>query len=321
MYFATTDGRVRGSRSEHADYEALTDFLTGQAASWPTPVVFVAGHFMLMYSALGRKLVPMLSQELEVPTDRAFVQARVGDFPMLSLGIAARVMAARPEMNARIALLVNDHQFSRFQLDLPPNQAGVLRRQFYREWPHIPASFERLLREANLDPERTILCNDMPPRKGRGILPRVTPYFSEYNLRNCFRGSMQRKALESSRFAVQAFDGVHRVVHRVSCLVDSTLTGDGLGCNCSGEVLQFFHQMSMPDKCHHELHRGGRPVATVVMLVPDECFQAVLGGAVAGLDIGGNVEYAVVVSGISRDLPIEVHELRVEASGHGSATP
>lgn len=296
---------IRVAESRYSDRETLVNDLAGRARLWPKPVVFVAGHFMLMYSHRLNALVPMVAGELEDSRERDFVISRVGDFPRDSLHLAVRVLATMPAGSARIAFLVNDHQFRRFQPDVPADAGGQLRRQFYRTHPEVLPTLGYILRSHGLDLGTSVLCNDMPPRTGRGILPRRTPYFSEYNLRNCFNDNTVQELEGNTKFTIQHVDGVRRVIHRGNISSEpSSLTDESSQCACSGEVMQFFRQVSKPDGCTIPGHSGGRPARTVVLLVPDECLEPVRSGIIAGLDIGSCVSHAAVISGLDSNAPI-----------------
>lgn len=302
MYFATADGSVSACARQYSDKGALLTDMASRVKQWRRPVVFMAGHFMLMYSRHRTALIPMIDADVGDPRERDFIRSRVGSFPLQSLSLAADVIAICGDSETRIALLVNDHQFKRFQPEVDRQDALPLVRRFYRQNLEIPDSFTRLLTDRGLDPQTVIVRNDRPPRNGRGLLPRRTPFFSETNLRNCFGARMMSRLALNPRFRLERIDGFPHLYHTAARAHASCLTDSDSGCGCSGEVLQFIGELSNARETGPE--GSSKPTGTIVLIAPDECEAAVRAGLVAGMDAFSTLVNGAVVSGLDADGPL-----------------
>lgn len=205
---------------------------------WKGELIIVGGHFMLKYSHNNSCLVPMITEELKDPIDIKYTNETVGKFPSFTFRLACEIAHIRKDYETKIALLVNDHQFSRFQ-DLESDlNCGILRKNYFRENFEIPEVYKKILSEYGFSESKIIFRNDKLSRKGRGILPKNTPYFSEQNLRNLYASSKDK---HKNNFLDQ-----HLLLEKID--KSNLKNGNDVlikdRCECSREVYQFIQEIS-----------------------------------------------------------------------------
>lgn len=288
-------GSLSLDREQYSCVHDLTESLYRRLRSWPKPIAVMGGHFMLMYSSNLDCLVPMIPGAPSFGQELSSIQPVAEAFAIDSLKVSAQLLSRLPSEAARLVLLVNDHQFQRIQKNVP-REHGMLRQRFYRDNPDIPDSYRSILLEEGVDIERSILRNDLPSRKGRGILTKLTPYFSEQNLRNIFNDRTLPELQNLPEFeCLEDKVGSRRLIYRRPGEKNPLpLTDDHALCGCSGEVVQLLRELT-------ETRDINRPRArSALLIVPKDCATPVQIGVTAGLDLFKDLHSAGVVWGLER---------------------
>jgi len=154
--------------------------LLGLATADADCVVMQAGHFLLYYDEKGDSIIPCLNEEVPRSAD-AHVEDDIrfrefGQFPLLTWRLGLRALAALPQAEKYVMIVVNDWQFL-------PKHAN--RSQFYDNYRRLPSSYQTELDRYH---GRIKLLQPDPIKTGTS----TRPFFGEMNLRNYYRRAVDR---------------------------------------------------------------------------------------------------------------------------------
>lgn len=249
----------------------MIQFLVEQALHFQgSNVAIVAGHYMLMYDELEKKLVPMIWQDSNNKEVIERSKSLAGNFPVdsLKLGLMLFQKYAKLSLTPKIVLAVNDHHFHSGVMIKRFNQDDIpqLKRDYYRLNHSIPNSYLNLIAKFNLKLENVFLKNHKK-RNEKEILPSETILFSEQVYRNRFDKYI-RPALrkDSSFFEKRSQKGKPNLYFKgLTNSKNFCLTETG-ECGCSGEVILFV------------LDLFNKGFFNIIFITPSECSNPVNSG-------------------------------------------
>jgi len=250
----------------------LMEFLIKNApSSSKSKMAIVAGHYMLMYDFETDGLVPMVYQDGTNKNVINHSKNMAGDFPLYTFEIGLQLVKLYKgrNVNSKIVLLINDHQFKGLS-DNYATSGGKLRHRYYRSQYPLPNSYLDIMQNKNCNIDEVLLNNHNPNRSKTDILPKNSYFFSEQAIRNKFDQYTKTYLLNDPHFSVQIRKkgGYNLYFHPNNNQYSKCLTDDGR-CGCGAEVIQFLL----------DINKIG--FDNIIFFSPFECKEPVLAGAQA----------------------------------------
>jgi len=167
---------MRLTRHYPRSFEALLD-LTAKSVGDSSPVVFQAGHFLLVHDPSTGSVSPCILGDPFSTSDSALLD-NYGKFPLLTWKLALRLLDNLATGSKHLMIVVNDWQY------LPE---GVDRSGFYlRQSGELPESYRSLLAEAS---PGVSLLEPRPVKTGVS----TAPFYGEMNLRNRYKRRVSKQ--------------------------------------------------------------------------------------------------------------------------------
>lgn len=279
------------------DADQVVSWFESSRTPFPSPMAVMAGHFILAYDEQEDRLVPLIAEDLEPGRLHDLARDRVGQFPSRSFALGLDLVAALPDSEAKVALLVNDHKlkdvtfhpFGRHQIN-NSDHLSSLRREFYRRMGiQLPKHYRQILR-AHKSKHDVIYEHRRAGRAGLGdITPPRSSYYSEQQLRNRFDNNSKHRHRKRPGFEYTpgTKDSMYRLVYRPSFDGQPRCMTEFGTCGCLGEVVEFIERLN-------SAHR----VQSLILIAPDECVGPVRDAAVVCVDGLRVAKSIAVVSGL-----------------------
>lgn len=226
--------------------------------------VVLGGHYMLMYDQATHSLRPAIWQEHENGPLKDFSQLVGANFPLNTIQIALKLIKIlRNELKAWVFILVNDQKFQNpsFQpktFNVVREKTGLLRKKYFKE-DTLPSSYSGLFLKYSFAKD-VLLDNSNPTRDKNSILPRRTAFFSEKVLQRSFQRKTSKKLYQVQGQVNEddiASQHLHKLLSEQVCMVEHG------SCGCTGLIIELIGQIF------------SRQIYGIVLMVPDECAEAV----------------------------------------------
>lgn len=230
------------------------------------PIGILGGHYMLDYSKERGKLVPLIKDETKDQFIDKVADIQVGDFPAKTFEYALDLYTHFIKIKnseAKILLLVNDHQFPSVTFSSINKSISTLRDSYYFD-NKIPVTFQKQI-EAYHYKKGDVLLQNCDSQKNKQF---PVFLFSEYKYRKKFDRSLKKKILKYKDYfyAKTRKNGKKDIYLKDETLCYTCLTESG-DCGCSGEIMEFIHQRYLKDS-----------LKNFILFVPTSCFNAVSTG-------------------------------------------
>ena len=253
-------------------------YFTGKSFQKQANTAIVAGHYMLMYHSDSDSLVSMVHQDNYSKRAVEHSKNLAGNFPVHSLQYGLELYDhINKTSNCGIILLVDDHKFQSpsfqpFDREFIKGRGGSLRKAYYRKPDMLPSTYINMIEGMGGDLNE-ILINNNSNRKKDEILPSECYCYSEQVLRNKFDKRTKPKLLENKHFYESVSDDVINLYYIPDHNSETICLSEEGKCGCSGEVIQFFLELS--DRGYDE----------IIFIIPFECNAPVDSGSHAALEI------------------------------------
>jgi hypothetical protein len=284
--------------------EELIESILSLSESWSGKTVVMAGHHLVVYRRSTKKLVPLATSQAygsEGTLEEKGLVGRVGDFAEHTFDLGGQLLGAMIArgQNARLSLLINDHQFRVLQEDLPNDED--LRKSFYHSLDPLP---EFLMNRWTLDfPIEELMDGNHRERSEDSPLPSRSFVYSETSLRKRFARTRKQQLASIQRFACEGDSGL---VYRFSDTEHLSLVADSGFCGCAGDLVEYL------------LELADMGAENVILFTPVECRSAVDPGIRCIMEGLGSFRNVISVWG-GVDL-VKSHDLGKPVAIMGDAT-
>lgn len=245
----------------NSEYELMDALRSSMHDERYNDLVIMAGHFMLFFDSVSKRLVPGIFEEIQNDLLKTQVKERVGVFPSYTWDLGVKLGDHYRENHrkpAKLLLLINDWQY------VPDGgKASDFRSDFYEGFDGLPAGYaERLATSRHLS-ENDLLAS----RKHSIAFPEtwLKYRFQKSAAKLVKAGALEKRYLDDrpGQSEVSFTDSSGNSLPLISCGV----TG------CAGEVTEMIS----------EVHKsGGR---YIIIFAPGECHAPVRTGVEIALSL------------------------------------